>query len=440
MKKIVLIVAVSLLTSLISTSHAQQTYTQQLPDDVNEIRIEGNVRLIVKPTDGPTALQTLNQQQVASVKNRRLSISDSRFDVTLLLPEGRSMTFNVEDYANLLFRGSFGKRQQLSVHTEDYSSATFSGNPDDSLYAVNLSLQADDYSKIISQIRLVCFNLNLNAEDYSRIDIAPCIKTIKQSNNSSTQTIQSGDYAHLTFSFCDPDSILGAYVRLETNPTSHKYQITNEEYQRESIWHHRDVALTFAWGFHNWGTDKFNGFDGVNGDAAIRTSFNNIQFAINYPLFGTRHFGFYVGLGLEWDKYKFEGNEITFSTAINPYAFNDGGDPSCTSWLNTRYVELPITFRFDLWNDWSLTLSAIPGIHWGGSHTGLRREYITDLEESIDYDRSVNKYINPYKLDFRATLNYEGIGLYVQVPTLSTMRDNTQPLYPIKFGIILTQD
>ena len=101
---------------------------------------------------------------------------------------------------------------------------------------------------------------------------------------------------------------------------------------------------------------------------------------------------------------------------------------------------MPLTFRFDLWHDWSLTLAALPGIHWSGSHTGLRREYVTDLEERTDYDQSVNKYINPYKLDLRATLSYENIGLYLQVPTISTLRSSSQELYPIKFGLFLTID
>jgi hypothetical protein len=209
-----------------------------------------------------------------------------------------------------------------------------------------------------------------------------------------------------------------------------------------SIWRSRDVKLDFAWGFHNWGTTMLNGFEGVEGDAAIRTSFNHIHLSVNYPLIGTRRFATYIGLGLEWDKYKFTGHDITFNTAAEPYAFADGGDPSCTSWLNTRYVILPVSFRFDFGRggDWSLTLSAIPGIHWGGSHTGLRRERITDLEERLDRDQSVNKYINPYRLDVRLMLQYESIGLYFQMPTLSTLRSNSQELYPLKFGFALSLD
>jgi hypothetical protein len=181
----------------------------------------------------------------------------------------------------------------------------------------------------------------------------------------------------------------------------------------------------------------FNGFGGVDGDAAVRTSFNNIQLSVDYPLVGTRHFGFYVGLGLEWDKYKFEANEVTLNTSTDPYAFADGGDQSCSSWLNTRYVVVPLTFRFDLWHDWSLTLSALPGIHWGGSHTGLRRDITSGDDEVNIKDYSINPYIRPYKLDARISLQYHSLGLYFQASMLPAFKGSCDELFPVKFGIIL---
>ena len=434
MKKILFLLFLSPFTFHLSPSLAQHTYTQQVPDLVNEIRLEGNVRLIVKSTTGEMALQTITQAKVASLKNSRLTIAGSQYDVTLLLPEGHQMTFNVEDNAYLLFMGSFGKRQFLSVHTEDNSSATFSGTDSDSLWAVTLNLKAEDNSSITSEISLHCFNLNLDADDFSRIQLSHCIKTVNEPNlTSRTQSAYRSDNAHLEFSHCDLDSIALLTYGKHYTPKA-------DDDKAKSIWRHRDVALNFAWGFHNWGSSQFNGFAGVDGPAAIRTSFNNIQLSVDYPFIGTRHFALYVGLGLEWDKYKFEAKDITFNTAVNPHGFSDGGDPSCTSWLNTRYVVLPLTLRFDLWHDWSLTLTALPGIHWSGSHTGLRRHYSTDLEDRTDYDCSINKHINPYKLDLRATLKYDLFGLYFQVPTMSTFRSSVQELYPIKFGLSFTID
>lgn len=460
MKKIALFAIISFFNLQFSIAHAQQ-YTQQVPDQVSEIRLEDYASLIVKSTDGPMMLQTYNKNQVATVKFDRMTIPASSTALTLLLPPGRSITFVAEDYSNISFVGSFGKRQQLTVHTEDHARALFSGSLADSVWAVNLTLQAEDYSQIHSNVRMVNYNFAFLPDDYARITV-DCVQSKHEPGvGPRKQTVAVCDHCLVNWNYCPSDTVYNvgqdtAYAQSVQGRKMHamqkrdsiKYEVRHPRFPSEpegnakkrSIWRSRDVALNFAWGFHNWGTDRFNGFQGIDGDAAVRTSFNNLQLSVDYPLVGTRHFGFYVGLGLEWDKYKFEGHEITFSSPLSTFNFQDGGDAACTSWLNTRYVELPLTFRFDLWHDWSLTLSAIPGIHWGGSHTGLRREYNTDLEQRIDYDYSVNRYINPYKLDLRATLNYEGIGLYVQVPTLSTMRDNTQPLYPIKFGIILTQD
>ena len=448
MKKIALIALVSICSFQISISHAQQLYTQQVPDEVSEIRIEGIGRLMVKSTDGPTVLQSPSRYHVATIKNNRMTISENNANVTLLLPVGRSMTFEVEDHANLIFLGSFGKRDQLSINTHDFASATFSGSIADSMWAVNLNLRAQDHSMIYSEIRQANHNFQIGSFDYSRINVA-CIKNIYEPNlETRVQSISfdpENKFAQVEWNYCDGDTVrpLSPQGKVFADAVQEKIDhcmAPQVQKEKKSIWRHRDVALNFAWGFHNWGTDMFNGFEGVDGAAAIRTSFNNIQLSVNYPLIGTRHFGFYIGLGLEWDKYKFEGKDITFNTATDPHSFVDGGDPTCTSWLNTRYVVLPLTFRFDLWHDWSLTLSALPGIHWSGSHTGLRREYTTDIEEHTDYDQSINKYINPYKLDLRATLSYENIGVYFQAPTMSTFRSSVQELYPIKFGIILTLD
>lgn len=461
MKKTLLLAIISIFN--FQFSHAQQTYTQQVPDEVSEIRLSEYSRLMVKPTSGPMMLQTYKQYQVATVKKGRLTIPGSSTDLTLLLPEGRSIAFVAEDYSNLTFVGSFGKRPKLTVHTKDFASALFSGSLADSVWAVNISLQAEDYSQIHSEVRMMQFGFEVLPEDYAHITIDCFQERIEPGMSSRSQTVRQCPNCIVNWNYCYNDTVenvggdtaYSQYIRdqrsrvkqqgdsvknaMSSRQPNRSYSYDGQQKSR-SVWRHRDVALHFAWGFHNWGTSMFNGFEGVDGDAAVRTSFNNIQLSVDYPLIGTRHFGFYVGLGLEWDKYKFEANEVSLNTSTDPYSFSDGGDQSCSSWLNTRYVVVPLTFRFDLWHDWSLTLSALPGIHWGGSHTGLRREYDTDLEDRTERDQSINKYINPYKLDLRATLSYENIGLYFQLPTMSTFRSSVQELYPIKFGLILTID
>ncbi len=439
MKKIFIALSTLALTLLAS---AQNLYTQTVPDQVSTIRVEDHTRLTVKPSEGEFHLLTATASPVATIKGSNMMISSPANDITLLLPPGRSIAFHVEDHANLIFSGNFDKRQRLSVRTEDYASALFTGSLADSLWAVDLNLRADDYSLIRSEIRLVSYNFEFVAKDYSRINLDCQQNKYEPGFDTRTQTVFRDEHATLQYNYCNSDTARAFSTRDSTLASITQGKLRSVEKpaaeleKKRSFWRHRDVALNFAWGFHNWGTEPLKGFAGVDGPADARTSFNHVHLSVDYPLIGTRHTGLYIGLGLDWDKYKFSTPDVVFDNL----AFRSGTDGAVESRLLTRYVVVPLTLRVDLWHGWRLTLSALPGIHWSGSHTGLRREFENDQMEGLVKDQSVNKHINPYKLDLRATLNYEGIGLYFQTATLSTMRDGCEPLYPVKFGIILTQD
>jgi hypothetical protein len=195
--------------------------------------------------------------------------------------------------------------------------------------------------------------------------------------------------------------------------------------------------VDFAWGFHNWGNDRFNGLAGTDGDAAVRTSFNHILLTFNYPLLYSRHVALYGGLGLEWDKYKFHRGDIHFDQTAEPYHFVNGAVANSESRLLTRYVILPIEVKFNLGRHWKLALAAIPGLHWSGSHTGLRRDITSGDDETNVKDFSVNPYIAPYKLDARISVQYRSLGVYFQTSMLPAFKGSCEELFPVKFGIIL---
>ena len=195
--------------------------------------------------------------------------------------------------------------------------------------------------------------------------------------------------------------------------------------------------LDFAWGFHNWGTDRLNGLAGMDGDAAVRTSFNHILLTLNYPVVYSKHVALYAGLGLEWDKYKFHRGDIHFDLTAEPYHLTNGTVANSESRLLTRYVILPIEVKFNLGRHWKLGLAAIPGLHWSGSHTGLRRDITSGDDEVNIKDYSINPYIRPYKLDARISLQYRSLGLYFQASMLPAFKGSCDELFPVKFGIIL---
>lgn len=195
--------------------------------------------------------------------------------------------------------------------------------------------------------------------------------------------------------------------------------------------------IDFAWGFHNWGGERLNGLMGTEGDAAVRTSFNHLLLTFNYPVLYSNRVALYAGVGLEWDKYKFHRGDIHFDLTSDPFRLVNGAMENSESRLLTRYVILPIEVKFDLGRHWKLGIAAIGGLHWSGSHTGLRRDVVDGTTESHIKDYSVNNHINPYKLDTRLSVSYRSLGLYIQTSMLPAFKSGCEELFPVKFGIIL---
>ncbi|MBP3764127.1 MAG: hypothetical protein J6I49_09690 [Bacteroidales bacterium] len=404
-----------------------QTFQQAIPESVSEIRVEDRASLTV--TEGlALTLTAEDNSQVATIRGNRMTIDGNAF-VRITLPAGHSMAFVAEDRASLVFKGSFGMRDRFAVHTEDHASAQFRGTLDDTVHAASLTLQAEDWSRISSETVMSCSRFDFASSDFSKIDLA-CKADASQTGDG---TVHVEDQSSIDFNLCDSGSV---------TPYRHGIPLGEQEEGsgkgNGSFWQRRDVALDFAWGFHNWGSSMFEGFSGVDGAADVRTSFNHIHLSVNYPLLGTRHTGLYLGIGLDWDKYKFNVPEVMFDPSAA--AFAEGTDEQCSSRMLTRYVVLPVSLRIDLWHDWQLTLAALPGLHWSGSHTGIHQEYDSDSRSELHKDQSVNRFVNPYKLDLRATLTCNGFGLYFQTATMSTMKSSVQELYPVKFGIIISID
>ena len=72
---------------------------------------------------------------------------------------------------------------------------------------------------------------------------------------------------------------------------------------------------------------------------------------------------------------------------------------------------------------------------------------LVKMEQVIEYpnDKKVENYsrlnytdFNPYKLDFRATLGFDGIRLFFQSSMLSMIDESIENLYPYKIGMYIT--
>lgn len=443
---------VAALALLAPTAVAQQR-VQPVPETVQEINIEGRQKLSIVSGDETRIETTSDRNNIATLRGQgtRMTVSTGGDEVTLRLAPWRSIRLHAEDYSTLEFSGSFDSRENLTIETEDYAQATFLGDTTDTVRAVNLTLHAEDFSRITSNVILQHYNYELIPADYSRIVLAGLDQMHIEGAGTRSQSISISDHGKFYRGRCTDggtvyatefpeDDDLTARVTIDATDRAVDFardfmaNAADKKAKKKIHWSSGDFFMRFAWGWHNWGNTPLGGFGGVQGPAELTTSMNNVQLEFNFSLVECRWFSIDAGLGLEWNKFKFADSEVLWDATSMPHAFTLGADPNCSTRLKTRYVTLPLTVMLGDRDDWHLELTALPGLGWTGDNTGLRRQYgITNKEK----DFSINRSLAPYKLDVRASVMYKTIGVYFQLATISAFGDYCQELFPVKFGIIL---
>ena len=424
---------------------------QPLPENISEVHVDGKQKLLVVGGDETRIETTSDRTNIATVRGNRLKVSVGDGEqLTLRLAPERCIVIRAEDYATVNIDGSLPLRDLLAVHVEDYAVANFTGTDSDTVRCLMLRLQSEDFARINASSILQHFEYDLSASDYSRIELSGLdqMPNPTDSGFSTSTTLQdfgkvykgritdNGELVRTDYPSYDRDYttvVNGMTDRLADAVRKDKGGDT--ERKHTATWEFGGGELVFAWGWHNWGNEMFTGFGGVDGAAGVGTTFNNIQLAGDWVIARSRWIGFYAGLGLEWDKWKFTAPSVQLNTAAEPYAFAASGATTGNMLLTTRYVIVPLTIRVGDRDGVHLELSAIPGIHWNAS--GLRTKQVVGNSTETTKDRSINKYLNPYKLDLRAALYYNHFGIYAQFSTQSVFKGNCEELFPVKFGFII---
>ena len=419
------------------TAMAQQNM-YEVPSQVNTLVLKGATSIEVVP-DTHTRLETRGKK--VEVSDSVMTIDYDLAKMVLHLRPADICYFEVKEKAELTFKGNFAWPNTLSVQAS-VAAIVKLGDKNNTLSAPAINLEACDFARIKSEGKLQMETYQYKSKDLASINLN--ISQLVNINGNATGGSTLDDELSSIY--------IQQMINIEGDTASYEghsdvdidglYTVTNGLMRaavNDKKWR---SSIDFAFGFHNWGTQWYNGFAGVGGASEIKTSMNNLQLSFNYPLIKMRYAALYAGVGLEWDKYKFTtGNVALNTTGGEPYRFGipDGLDEAFNhTQLLTRYVEVPISLHIRLGDSrWKLELAAIPGIHWGGSHTGFRRQLNTDDMIVKDKDQSINSYINPYKLDARVVVRYRGWGVYLQLPTIPALRSSCENLYPIKFGIIL---
>ena len=110
--------------AMLAPAAVQAQRVQSIPDEVNEIRIESHQNLRIVAGDENRIETNSDKSGIARVRNGRMTFSSDADDITIRLAPSRSMVFRAEDYATMVFNGSFAMRDNLTVETEDYAQAT----------------------------------------------------------------------------------------------------------------------------------------------------------------------------------------------------------------------------------------------------------------------------------------------------------------------------
>lgn len=448
------ILAIVLLLPFAAMAQTAETDTGRtaLPEAVKTLVFNDCNALIVP--DSRSSYETGKMPNGAEVNVSGSVMTFSRLDRTVHIHLNPGTVTRIEATGNseVTLQGSFHFPGMLEL-VGDGAATINAKNSFDTLYADRMVVSLADVSRLNAHSRLQMRSFDFSVKNYS------CLKAfiLEQTGDSDgTQSrfsntnyasfhighrLQSGERV-----FIDPEEVedfwntnddafdIDDLADLDADALSDLVRKIKLRSTKHYSW---GANLDFAWGFHNWGTDRLNGLAGMDGDAAVRTSFNHILLTFNYPVVYSKHVALYAGLGLEWDKYKFHRGDIHFDLTAEPYHLTNGTVANSESRLLTRYVILPIEVKFNLGRHWKLGLAAIPGLHWSGSHTGLRRDITSGDDEVNIKDYSINPYIRPYKLDARISLQYRSLGLYFQASMLPAFKGSCDELFPVKFGIIL---
>lgn len=448
------ILALALLLPFAAMAQTAETDSGRtaLPEAVKTLVFNDCNALIVP--DSCSSYETGKMPNGAEVNVSGSVMTFSRLDrsVHIRLNPGTVTRIEATGNSEVTLQGSFHFPGTLEL-VGDGAATIIAKNNFDTLYADRMVVSLADVSRLNAHSRLQVRTFDFGVKDYSRLKAFILEQTGDSDGTQSSFTntqyasfhigyrLQSGERV-----FIDPEEVedfwstnddafdIDDLSDLDADALSDLVRKIKLRSTKHYSW---GANLDFAWGFHNWGTDRLNGLAGMDGDAAVRTSFNHILLTLNYPVVYSKHVALYAGLGLEWDKYKFHRGDIHFDLTAEPYHLANGTVANSESRLLTRYVILPIEVKFNLGRHWKLGLAAIPGLHWSGSHTGLRRDITSGDDEVNIKDYSINPYIRPYKLDARISLQYRSLGLYFQASMLPAFKGSCDELFPVKFGIIL---
>jgi len=357
-----------------------------------------------------------------------------------------------EDYSAVTM-SRCGDLSLLNIRTSDYSQVSVMPTSEkDTLRAGVIELCAEDFSKIAVEVPCAGDILRMKSEDYAMLHVSYFrgATLFESVSDFAKLTIDSYDGV-LNYEYSDAEEF-AEQVRAKVDRKVDKLRIPNLSHlpstglKGESSKKNTNKPgfhLSFAWAFNNWGDSPLSGLNGMDDPYAIGTTFSSYQLAAMYTPLNVEHWAIGIGVGYESDIYRFSGNSYmslgtTDDPAVSTFYNRNLGNAQWSSRLVARYITMPIALMYKPTRKFGIVLTAIPGLNYTSSNTGLKHKgksfddnaKMTDVED-------VSRVMNPYKVDARLTLVFTNIGVFLQAPTMLVFKNMDRDVYPIKFGFIL---
>jgi hypothetical protein len=194
-------------------------------------------------------------------------------------------------------------------------------------------------------------------------------------------------------------------------------------------------------GFNNWVTSNNSMSLPSDIDYMTLKSNKSSNFNINFTQLSlglTRHFGFVTGLGLNWNNYRFDGNN---NMAIGPDGVIQELDPGANlekSKLATLFLTIPVMLEVQIPLDQNhLSIAAGPiGAIKLGSHTKMVFEDGHTVKSYRDFNLNMLRYGTTARVGYG---NFQLYGTYYLTPLFQKGKGpDGFDLYPFEIGIALS--
>ncbi len=458
-RKALLPAVVTLLCAGSTPLFAQQTLKSYLNDNVISLKVGGNSTVNIRAGDTNMVYLTTKEKakHVFTFHKGTIEVRDGNHSINLILKNPDN--FSVEATDNTTVNVADFDCPRFGVKAYDNALVNMQ-----TLHSKHVEIQAFANARVNAGIFALGNHnhdkstyLKMMAHDNASIHMDSLLvgEACLHAYSNSTITIESGRVTRYLEDFSDYDG----NARIERHVFAAKSLSKGSNYADATLKELQDLTNILPkenrfgshifWGFHTWINEE-TGFANANEANSVRTTFNTFQFQFEWKLVQRRNSELSIGMGMEFDRYKFNENYVHLADNSTPRHFetwdadmlaaNGLAFPDHEAWcsrLITRYVTMPLTYTAIFpGQKVKLSVGVVPGFRLDGKKTGLRHFYddgTIEYEERVD----VTNNIHPFKCDVRAMVKWHGIGIFVQVPTMPINYGMDAELYPIKFGIVI---